>query len=190
MTCNVLGYGTFISSSPTMPTVVSVTDQTSKIRIQASVIQSTTATASDNVVFQQGGSLEIESRKIVSSGLGVRTIADVMILKNSYVKSASGSAVTTKGTSVFCFLDNCQIESESTAPEDGAIFIHPNSAGTRIKNCILVSAGTYSIVTTSGSTTTVNILAGNTGNKDIMAEVTKEALAPFSVDAAFGLTIF
>ena len=173
-----------------MPGVVSITDSSSKIRIQANLIQSTSATNQDNVIFQQAGNLELECRKIISSGLGIRTIADVTIIKNSYIESASGSAVATKGTGVFCFIDNCQIESKSTNTADGAIFINPGSAGTRVKNSILLTAATHSIVTTSGSTTTVNILAGNTGNKTIMNEVTYEALAPFTVDPAFGLTMF
>tara|TARA_Y100000287_G_C14216521_1_gene353735 strand:- start:265 stop:1674 length:1410 start_codon:yes stop_codon:yes gene_type:complete len=189
-TANVLGYGKFITSSTTIKTVVSITNSASKVRIEADLIQSTSADGGNNVITHTAGALEVACRQILSSGLGIRTNSDTLIVKNSYVKALLGSAIETKGVTVTCLIDNCQLESEHADNESGAIFVEPNSSGCRVKNCILRTASNYSIVTTTGSTAVVSILSGVTANKQLYEGVTAEALAPFTIDETFNLTIF
>ena len=189
-TANVLGYGKFVTNSNTVTTVISVANAASKIRIQGDLVQSTTAGSGHNIVSHIGGSLELEVRKILSTGLGIRTTTDILILKNSYVVAALGSAVETKGTQVTCLIDNCQLESQHVNDQSGAIFIEPNSSGVRVKNCILVTASNYAITTTLTMSAVVSILSGVTANKVMYDGVVAEQLAPFTVDETFALTIF
>jgi hypothetical protein len=196
LTSNVYGYGSFITNSTVNKSVISITDSASKVKIQSVKIESTTATNIEYVVSHDAGALEIESRKIISSGLGVKTSSDTLIIKNSYVVAAEGSAIEVKGVNCFCFIDNCQLETTRTNNDSGAIFVYPNSSGLRIKNNILITASDYSIVTATGQSCVISVLAGNTANKPIAdgnsgtGVVVTEELAPFTIDDNFSLTIF
>lgn len=189
-TANVLGYGRFVTNSATIKTVVNITNTNSKVRIEADLIQSTSADGGNNIIAHSGGGLEIACRQVLSTGLGIRTTTDTLIVKNSYVKAALGSAVETKGVQVTCLIDNCQLESEHADNASGAIFIEPNSSGCRVKNCILKTAGSYSVVTNASAAAVISILSGVTANKEMQSGVTAETLAPFTIDETFNLTIF
>ena len=190
LTSNVYGHGTFITNNNLNRSVIKLTDASSKVKVQANLIQTTTATVSENVITHNAGNLEVESRKIISSGSGIRTTDDIIIVKNSYVKSELGCAICIRGQSVNAFIDNCQLETACDSAECGAIFVYPNSTGCRIKNNILIAAGDHSIVTEESDTCIISVLAGNTANKSIMTGVTTEELAPFTIDENFQLTIF
>jgi len=192
---NVYGQGSFICNNTLSKNLIRIADASSKVTISGNLLESTTATSVDPIVLHNNGNLELSFRKIISSGRGIRSADGVLILKNSYVKSALGSAVATMGTTLSAFIDNCQLETECVDIECGAVYVYPGSAGCRIKNSILYSASTYSITTQLGGNCVISILAGNTANKPIMqdpavGQVVTEELAPFTVDNAFSLTIF
>lgn len=190
ITSNVFGYGKFITSSNTQKGLISISNASSKVRIEASLLQSTTADSGSAVVNHSAGALELCSRKILSTGLGVRTSSDVLIVKDSYIIADQGPAVETKGVSVTCLVDGCQLKSTLNAASASAVFIEPNSSGLRLKNCILHTLGDYSVVTTTSDSCVVSVLSGVTANKQLGPGVTAEALAPFTVDNTFNTTIF
>ena len=190
ITSNVFGYGKFITSSNTQKGLISVANASSKIRIEASLLQSTTADSGSAVVTHSAGALELCSRKILSTGLGVRTSSDTLIVKDSYIIADQGPALETKGISVTCLVDGCQLKSTLNTTSASAVFIEPNSSGLRLKNCILHTLGDYSVVTTTSDSCVVSILSGVTANKNLGPGVTAETLAPFTVDNTFNTTIF